>query len=77
MPDGSAESEEISWLEVVGFGVHCETDVPLENLDGDGAVGVMLLHLRGVFHGDEDDSEVVLFEESFGEVAGLPGLLLF
>jgi hypothetical protein len=37
---------------------------------------VVLLHLRGVFHGDEDNSEVMLFEEGFGEVAGLPGLLL-
>src|SRR6202007_317282 len=40
-------------------------------------VGVVLLHASGVFHGNEDDSEVVLFEESPGVVAGLPWLLLF
>src|ERR1700722_11092743 len=53
-----------------------ETYLPLEDLYGDGAVSVVLLHLCGVFHSDEDNSEVVFFEEGFGEVARLPGLLL-
>jgi hypothetical protein len=76
MLDGGAEGEEVSQLEVVWFAVHREANLSLKNVDGDGAVGVVLLHLCGFFHGDEDDTEVVFFEESFGEVAGLPGLLL-
>ena len=48
----------------------------LENVDGGSAVGVMLFHSGGVLHGDEDNSEVMLFEESFGGVAGLPGFVL-
>ena len=74
--DGGSEGEEISWLEVVGFAVDSEANLPFDDMDGDGAVGVVLLHLRGVFHGDKDNSEVMLFEEGLGEVAGLPGLLL-
>ena len=76
VPDGGAKGDEISLLEIVGLAVHGETNLSLEYLDGDGAVGVVLLHLCVVFHGDEDDAEVVFFEEGFGEVAGLPGLLL-
>ena len=47
-----------------------------EDLDGDGAVGVVLLHVGGVLHGDEDDAEVVFLEESLGVEAGWPGFLL-
>ena len=44
-------------------------------MDGDGAIGVVLLHFGGAFHRDEDDSDVVLFEEGSGVMPGGPGLL--
>ena len=50
--------------------------VPLENLDGECAVGVVLFHVRGVLHGDEDDAEVVFLEEGFGVDAGWPGFFV-
>jgi hypothetical protein len=74
--DGGAEGDEVSFLEVMGFAMNGETYLPLEYVDGEGSVGVMLLHHGFVFHDDEEDSEVVLLEEGLGVVAGLPRLLL-
>ncbi len=76
MTDGGGEGEEVADAEIVWLAVDGDAYLALEDVDGGGAVGVMLLHAGGVLHGDEDDAEVVLFEESFGGVAGLPGLLL-
>jgi hypothetical protein len=74
--DGGGEGEEVAGVEIVRLALNRDADLALEYLDGYGAVGVVLLHAGGVFHGDEDDSEVVLLEESSGVVAGLPGLFL-
>ena len=74
--DGGGEGEEVADVEVVWLALDGDADLALEYLDGDGAVGVVLLHAGGGFHGDEDDSEVVLLEEGPGVVAGLPWLLL-
>ena len=63
-------------MEIVRLAVEGDAYLALENLDGGGAVGVMLLHAGGVLHGDEDNSEVMLFEQSLGGVAGLPGFVL-
>ncbi len=49
---------------------------PREDLDGDGAVGVVLVHARAGLHGDEQDAEVVFLEKHLREVTGGPGLLL-
>lgn len=59
------------------FAVDGDADLALEDLDGDGAVGVVFLHVGGVLHGDEDDAEVVLLEEGLGVEASWPGPLLF
>jgi len=67
-----AESEESAVGEIVGLAVDGDADFAFEDLNGDSAVGVVLLHAGGVLHGDEDDAEVVLFEESFGVNAGGP-----
>ena len=63
-------------VQVVRLALDSDADLTLEYLDGDGAVGVVLLHAGGVFHGNEDNSEVVFLEEGSGVVAGLPGLFL-
>ena len=76
MTDGGGEGEEVAGVEVVRLALDGDADLALEYLDRDGAVGVVLLHAGGVFHGDEDDSEVVFLEEGPGVVAGLPWLLL-
>jgi hypothetical protein len=76
VPDGGGEGEEAAGLEVVWLAVDGDADAAFDDLDGDGAVGVVLLHAGGCFHGDEDDSEVVLLEEGPGVVAGLPWLFL-
>ena len=75
--DGGREGEEAADLDVVRFAMDGDADVAFETLDGDGAIRVVLLHACGGFHGDEDDSEVVFFEERSGVVAGLPRLFLF
>jgi hypothetical protein len=75
--DGVAESEERAGGEIVGLALDVNANLPLENLDGDGAVGVVLFHVGGVLHGDEDDTEVVFFEQCSGVDAGRPGLLVF
>jgi len=77
VPDGGSEGEEVADMKIVRVAMNIEADITFENLERDSAVGMVLLHLRGGFHGDEDDSEVVLLEEGFGEVAGGPGLFLF
>lgn len=75
--NGGAEGEEIAGVEVVRLAMDGDTDVTFENLDGEGAVGVVLFHAGDSLHGDENNSEVVLLEESPGIEAGLPRLLLF
>jgi hypothetical protein len=74
--DGGGKGEEVAGVEVVLLALNRDADLALEDLDGDGAVGVVLLHAGGGFHGDEDNSEVVLLEEGPGVVAGLPWLFL-
>ena len=74
--DGGAEGEESAGAEVVRLAIDGDAELALEDMDGDGAVGVVLLHVSGVLHGDEDDPQVVLLEEGFGVNAGGPGLLL-
>ena len=76
VPDGGGEGEEVADAEIVWVVLSADADVAFEYLDGDGAVSVVLLHSGGLFHGDEDDSEVVLFEEGFGVMAGGPWLFL-
>ena len=76
VPYGVAEGEEGSGGEVVWLAVDGDTDVAFEDLDGEGAVGVVLLHVGGVLHGDEDDAEVVFLEERRGVDAGGPGFFL-
>jgi hypothetical protein len=76
VPDGVAEGEERSSGEVVGFAVDGDSDVAFEDLDGEGAVGVVLLHVCGVLHGDEDNAEVVFLEERFGVDARRPRFFL-
>ena len=77
VPDGGAEGEEVAYVEIVWMAVGGDSNLALKDVDGDGAVGVMLFHAGGVLHGDEDNAEVGFFEEGFCGVAGLPGLLLF
>ena len=74
--DGGREGEEVADMDVVRFAMDGDADVAFETLDGNGAIRVVLLHACGGFHGDEDDSEVVFFEERSGVVAGLPRLFL-
>ena len=74
--NGGAEGDEVSCFEVVGLAVNGEAYLPLEDLDGEGSVCVMLLHTGCVLHDDEDDAEIVFLEEGLGVVAGLPGFLL-
>jgi hypothetical protein len=74
--DRVAEGEESSVGEVVGLAVDGDADFAFEDLNGEGAVGVVFLHVGGVLHGDEDYAEVVLFEESFGVDAGGPGFFV-
>ena len=75
--NGGAEGEETASVEVVRFAVDGDADVPFENLDGEGAVSVVLFHAGDSLHSDENNSEVVLLEESPRIEAGLPRLLLF
>ena len=74
--DGAGQSIEVSGVEVVGLALDGDSDVTFKDLDGDGAVGVVLFHVGGGIHSDEYDSEVVLLEEGFGVVSGLPWLFL-
>ena len=74
--DGGGEGEEISGGDIVWLALNGDAYLALEHVDGDGAVGVVLLHASGVFHRDEDDSEIVLLEEGPGVVTGLPRFLL-
>jgi len=57
------------------FAVDREANLSFEDMDGDGAVGVVLLHVRAAFHGDEHNAEVVFLEERPSVLTGLPGLL--
>ena len=63
-------------MEIVRLAVEGDAYMAFENVDRGGAVGVMLFHACGIVHCDEDNSEIVFFEESFGGVAGLPGFFL-
>jgi hypothetical protein len=74
--DGAGKREEAADGEVVRLALDGDTDLAFEDLNGDGAVGVVFLHAGAGFHCNEDDSEVVLLEEGSGVVAGLPWLLL-
>jgi hypothetical protein len=74
--DGVAESEKCTGWEIVLLSVDGDANLTLENLDGECAVGVVLLHVGGVLHGDEDDAEVVFLEEGLGVEAGWPGFLM-
>jgi len=74
--DGCGESEDVSGAEIVSLALDVEAELSFEDMDGDGAVGVVLLHLGSVLHVDEDDAQVVLLEERFGVEAGLPGFFL-
>ena len=74
--DGAGKREEAADGEVVWLALDGDTDLAFEDLNGDGAVGMVFLHAGGGFHRDEDDSEVVLLEEGSSVVAGLPGLFL-
>ena len=71
------QGEKVADAERVRFSVDRDTKLAFENLDGEGAVGVMLFHARGMLHGEENDTEVVRLEQGAGVVAGGPGLLLF
>ena len=71
-----AESEEAAGWEIVRLSVDGDADLALEDLDGECAVGVVLLHVGSVLHGDEDYAEIVLFEEGFGVDAGGPGFFV-
>ena len=71
-----AEGEEGAGGEIVRLALNVDANVTLEDLDGERAVGVMLLHVGSVLHGDKDDAEVVLFEEGSGVDAGWPGLFV-
>jgi hypothetical protein len=75
--DGGGEGEEVADMEVVRVAVDVEAEFAFEYLERDGSVGVVLLHPGGLLHGDENDSEVVLFKEGFGVVARGPGFFLF
>jgi hypothetical protein len=77
VPDGVAESEQGAGGEIVRLAVNGDADLALEDMDGESSVGVMLFHVCGVLHGDENDAEVVLLEKSFGIDARWPRLLLF
>jgi len=74
--DRVAKGEEGAGGEVVGLAVDGDLDVAFEDLNGEGAVGVVLLHVGGVLHRDENDAEVVFFEEGFGIDACRPGFFL-
>ena len=74
VPDGVAESEESAGGEIVRLAVYGDSELAFEDLDGGGAVGVVLFHVSGILHGDEDDAEVVLLEEGPGVKTGWPGL---
>jgi hypothetical protein len=73
--DGCPEREEIAGGEVVRLAANVHADLAVEDLHGDGAVGVVLLHVRAAFHGDEHNAEVVFLEERPSVLTGLPGLL--
>lgn len=77
VPDRGGECEEVADVKVMLLVVNCNADVAFEHLDGDRPVRVVLFDVSFRFHGDEDDSQVVLLEESSGIVAGLPRLILF
>jgi hypothetical protein len=61
----------------VRLAVDGDAEAAFEDLDREGAVGVMLFHVGGVLHGDEDDAEVVLLKESSGIETGGPGFFIF
>ena len=75
--DGVAESEEGAGGEIVRLALDVDANVTLEDVDGESAVGVVLVHVSADLHGDEDDAEVLLFEESPGVDAGWPGFFAF
>ena len=74
--DRVAESEEGSGGEVVRLSIDGDAELAFEDLDGEGAVGVVLLHVGGVLHRDKNDAEVVFLEEGFGIDACRPGFFL-
>jgi hypothetical protein len=77
MPYGGGEGKQGAGGEIMPLAVHCDGELALQDLHGESAVGVVLVHVRADLHGDEHDAEVVLFEESLGVDAGWPGFLAF
>ena len=57
----------------MALAVDRDDDPAFQDLHGESAVGVVLVHVSADLHGDEDDAEVLLFEESPGVDAGWPG----
>ena len=74
--DGGAEGEEIAGVEVVGLPCDGDADVAFEDLDGDGAVGVVLLHVGAVSMEMRTILRSCFLKRVLAVVAGLPGFFL-
>ena len=67
VPDGGAKGEESAGGEIVRLAVDRDADLTLNDVEREGAVGVMLFHAGGVLHGDEDNPQVVFLKRVFAE----------
>jgi len=77
VPDGAGEGKQGAGGEIMRLAVDCDDEPAFQDLHGESAVGVMLVHVSADLHGGEHDAEVVLLEESLGVDAGWPGFLAF
>ena len=75
--DGMGEGKQAAGGEIMSLAVDRDGELAFQNLDGNSAVGVVLVHVSADLHGDEHDAEVMFFEESLGVDAGWPGFLAF
>src|ERR1700677_55453 len=62
VPDGGGKGGEGSGGEIVRLADDGDANVAPDDVERDGAVGVMLFHAGVALHGDEDDPEVVFLE---------------
>jgi hypothetical protein len=73
---GGGQGEELASAEVVGFALGLKLDGSAEDVDGEGAVGVVFGEFGTGGEGEKDDADVGVFEEHFGGDAGFGGWLL-
>jgi hypothetical protein len=57
------------------FTLRGEANLSFKDVDGNGAIGMVLLHLRGWLHRDQNSTKVGLLEQGLRVVTGLPRLL--